>query len=146
MDYISTGENNTKDIAYNFCKELENLEGPVLVLMYGDLGTGKTTFIKGVAKFFEIKEEIVSPTFLIQKTYKINKKCNFKNLIHIDAYRIEELRELQTIRWDNYSKDKENLIFIEWPEKMQTDIKSNFVVNINHLDEEKRQIKIIKNA
>jgi tRNA threonylcarbamoyl adenosine modification protein YjeE len=74
-----------KEIMYSFEK---NKNGATIILLRGDLGAGKTAFVKEVAKIFEIGEEITSPTFVIEKKYKIKGNSFFKNLIHIDAYRL----------------------------------------------------------
>lgn len=146
MIQVSKNPKETKEIAFDFCQNLKDLEGPVIVLLFGDLGAGKTTFVKGVAEFLGVKEDIVSPTFLIQRNYHIEKNTKLKNLIHIDAYRIENENELETIDWEKYSKDKNNLVFIEWPDQMRITIKSNFIVEIKHAGEDLREIKIIKNV
>src|SRR3989344_584801 len=60
----------------------------LVISLEGDLGAGKTTFTQGFGEALGVREKIQSPTFVILKIYKINKKSNFKNFIHVDAYRI----------------------------------------------------------
>lgn len=59
-----------------------------------------------------------SPTFVVMKSYDVNWK-GFKKLIHIDAYRLEKEDELLHLGWDELIKDPENVILIEWPEKVE---------------------------
>ena len=82
------------------------IKGGDIILLNGDLGAGKTTFVKGFAKAIGIKESVNSPTFTLLKTYQSNDYC----LVHVDAYRLEgsSFEEL-----DDYLSD-ENVIFIEW--------------------------------
>jgi len=89
----------------------------VLVTLSGELGAGKTAFTKAVAKALGVADDLTSPTFVLQKAYDIS--CNgFARLIHIDAYRLESGEELVPLRLDESLKDPENLIMLEWPEKV----------------------------
>jgi tRNA threonylcarbamoyladenosine biosynthesis protein TsaE len=114
-----------------------------IIAMSGDLGTGKTTLTQEISKELGIKKGIVSPTFVIMKIYKINSSDKslkeIKRLVHIDAYRLEESKELEKIGWKNLYEDKENLIIIEWPENVKDclDAKTHYVY-LKHVDEETR--------
>ena len=92
-------------------------EKALIVGLYGDLGSGKTTFVKGIAKVFGLEKTITSPTFVIEKIYKL-KNHVFDNLIHIDAYRLKSGDELLSLGWEEISKNPKNIIFIEWPENV----------------------------
>lgn len=143
MEILSRSAEETKNLAKEFVKNMEEI-GPVIVELVGDLGAGKTTFMKGVGEFLDIKEDIVSPTFLIQRNYDID-FLNFRKLIHIDAYRIEEAKELSTIDWENYSSKKENLIFIEWSQNLKRDLESSYKIFFSYVNENERKIIIQKN-
>jgi tRNA threonylcarbamoyladenosine biosynthesis protein TsaE len=136
---ISNSEKETYKIAKKYC---ESLKGGEVILLKGDLGAGKTTFVKGVAEFFNIKkEEVVSPTFTIFNNYKINKKI--KNIIHIDAYRIENEEEFLETGALEYFYDKETIVFIEWPENIKSFLKNTQnIITIKALDDNKREIII----
>ena len=123
----------------------ENTKGEtqaVVVGLYGELGSGKTTFIKGIAKAYGLEQTVTSPTFVIEKIYKLDNK-NFDHLIHIDAYRLENGNELLALGWDIISKDPKNIIFIEWPENvkeiLQRDIQK---IDFTFVDEQTRKINI----
>lgn len=141
MEIISNSPEETKAFAKSVCERVINLGGPLVVELVGDLGAGKTTFMKGVGEFLGVQEDIISPTFLIQRNYKIGLPGNFKKLVHIDAYRLEKPEELETIDWETYSSDPQNLIFIEWPANMQTDLAGALRVEFFHEGDSVRRIK-----
>lgn len=116
--------------------------GATIVELVGDLGAGKTTFMSGVGEFLGVKEPIISPTFLIQRNYKIEGNLPWKNLVHLDAYRIEDEKELIGIDWEKYSNDKDNLIFIEWPENLRTSFPVTKRIQFKYLSECEREIQI----
>jgi tRNA threonylcarbamoyladenosine biosynthesis protein TsaE len=91
--------------------------GATLVTLSGELGAGKTAFTKAVARALGVKETVNSPTFVLEKTYKLF-GGNFKNLIHIDAYRLESGNDLAPLGFDEIMKAARNLILLEWPEKV----------------------------
>lgn len=118
-------------------------EGAVVLALMGDLGAGKTAFVKAVAKELGITEHITSPTFVIMKTYDLPPTTNhgFKTLTHIDAYRLESAHELEVLGWKELLADPDALIAIEWPEKVPGAMPSNaqhFV--FEHVDETTRKI------
>lgn len=88
-----------------------------VVALSGDLGAGKTTFVKGVARALGILEHVTSPTFVIMKIYEVQGR-QFKRLVHMDAYRLKGKQHLKVLGWEDLLKDPGNLIMIEWPEKI----------------------------
>ena len=95
-------------------------ENAGIILLSGNLGAGKTAFAKELAACLRVDEEITSPTFVIQKEYRIHdEKSPFKKLIHIDAYRLEKKEELEYLGWNEIISDPENLILVEWPEQVE---------------------------
>jgi tRNA threonylcarbamoyl adenosine modification protein YjeE len=98
--------------------QLERREYALIFLLYGDLGAGKTALVKGFARELGLTEEITSPTFVIQKEYPLDKHLFFKKLIHIDAYRLEDARELEYLGWNELIQNPENIIFLEWPSQV----------------------------
>ena len=93
-------------------------EEATVVGLRGELGSGKTTFVKGVARGLGVEGVVASPTFVIEKIYKLKAQL-FDYLIHIDAYRLESGEELSTLGFDDLRKDPKNLIVIEWPEHVR---------------------------
>jgi tRNA threonylcarbamoyladenosine biosynthesis protein TsaE len=119
MKVLSKSVEETQIVAKNFIDKISMgvYDKALVVGLYGDLGSGKTTFTQSVAKIFGIEEDITSPTFVIEKIYDI-KHAKFTNLVHIDAYRLESAKELAVLDWERTVGDPKNIIFIEWPEKV----------------------------
>jgi tRNA threonylcarbamoyladenosine biosynthesis protein TsaE len=92
----------------------ELLAPPKLVLLRGDLGAGKTTLVKGIAEAFQAarEEDVTSPTFTLVHEYR----GPAANLYHIDLYRVDTPRELQTLGLDDLISDN-SILLIEWGEK-----------------------------
>jgi tRNA threonylcarbamoyladenosine biosynthesis protein TsaE len=92
----------------------ELLAPPKLVLLRGDLGAGKTTLVKGIAATFDAaaEEDVTSPTFTLVHEYR----GPYANLFHIDLYRIDTQRELETLGLDDLRSDN-SILLIEWGEK-----------------------------
>lgn len=128
---------------FNFLSTLHKKDTATIITLSGDLGAGKTTFVKSVAKFFGIREEITSPTFVIQKEYEINTHNFLKKMIHIDAYRLENKSELEYLGWNDLILKPNHIIFIEWPEQVDgININTARIININILNDESREIEI----
>ena len=92
----------------------ELLEPPKLVLLRGDLGAGKTTLVKGIAAAFQAaaEEDVTSPTFTLVHEYRGPRA----NLYHIDLYRVDTPRELETLGLDDL-RSENSVLLIEWGEK-----------------------------
>ena len=94
-------------------------KGATVLALKGDLGAGKTAFVKALAKHVGITQEITSPTFVIMKSYEIPSHAFLKTLVHIDAYRIESDDEMRVLKFGEILSDQSNLVCNEWPEKIQ---------------------------
>lgn len=117
-----------------------------VVCLHGDLGAGKTTLVCELAKLFGIQQSIQSPTFVILKNYPLGNQL-FKNLIHIDAYRLHNETELEKLNWQTYLEKPDNLICIEWSENIPKCIPENHIdIYISHLDQQTRTIEIKQNT
>ncbi len=106
-----------------------------VVCLYGDLGSGKTTFVKGLAKALGIKARIISPTFLIIRSYG--------RFYHIDLYRIDQPADLVNLGLSEILSDDSNIVVIEWPEKIHGLLPVKRIdVYFEIVDEKTRQISI----
>lgn len=116
------------------------LTGGDIVILKGDLGAGKTSFTKGVAKGLGVTDTITSPTFSIMNVYDFPKG----NLIHIDTYRIENEEDLIEIGIEEYLGERNTICVIEWPEKIPNLLKEKepLVVTLTHEKENTRIITI----
>jgi tRNA threonylcarbamoyladenosine biosynthesis protein TsaE len=132
---VIKSEEETILTAHNFAKKIETGD---VVLLNGDLGSGKTFFVKYVCKEFGI-ENVSSPSFAI-----VNEYHNKKNFVHFDFYRIKKTEELYDIGFHEYLSG-ENIVFIEWS-NMFPDIlpKKNYQINFKSVDNTSREILIVK--
>jgi tRNA threonylcarbamoyladenosine biosynthesis protein TsaE len=99
-------------------------DAATLVTFSGDLGAGKTTFVQTVATEFGVTEDVTSPTFVIEKIYPLSGQ-KFARLIHIDAYRLESSHELEVLGFMELLHDPNDLVLLEWPEKVPELIPEN---------------------
>lgn len=130
----------TQALAREWLASLSPREEALVVGLYGNLGAGKTTFTQAVARELGIKDIVNSPTFVIEKIYE-TKHPHFKRLIHIDAYRLESASELQVLKFEELVFNKNNLILIEWPEKVAEILPEDHVsIKFTFVNEETRQI------
>jgi len=142
MSKILTKENLNKT-AKEIIKELKNKkkESATIIAFFGDLGVGKTTTTKEIAKELGIKKTIVSPTFVVMKSYQ-TKDTRFKKLVHIDAYRLEKEEDVLILGWKEIIEDKNNLVVVEWTENILKYLPSGvYNIKIEHKDETTRTIK-----
>lgn len=95
----------------------------LVLVCSGDLGAGKTAFVKSLARELRVKGKVASPTFVIEKAYATGtaarKKFGVARLVHIDAYRLDDARELAQLGFKERLRDAGNLIVIEWGEKVK---------------------------
>lgn len=144
MKYISNNLEETQKIAEDFVIKLspKDVEATIVGL-YGNLGAGKTTFTQSVCKALGVTDTVTSPTFVIEKIYELTNK-NFTHLIHIDAYRIEKSSELISLGWKEITTDKNNLILIEWPEKVSDIMPEHIKISLKPLENEtSREIEVL---
>jgi tRNA threonylcarbamoyladenosine biosynthesis protein TsaE len=116
MQKKSSSLSETKKYAGKSAKSFlfKKTKGAFLVGLSGNLGSGKTAFLKGLGEKLGIQETIISPTFVLMRRYQIPKKE--RTIIHIDAYRLKSKKEFNTVLVPKERKNPQNIIFIEWPE------------------------------
>ena len=132
--YISNSVEDTNEIAKEFAKTIEPGQ---IVLLVGDLGAGKTAFVKGVVKALHgDSDQVTSPTFTIVNEYSL---ADFP-IYHFDLYRLENPNELYNIGFEEYFYGS-GVCFIEWPERASDFFDDTaIVVNIKKLGDNKREI------
>lgn len=116
------------------------LAPPKLVLLHGDLGAGKTTLVKGIAAAFEAaaEEDVTSPTFTLVHEYRGPNAT----LYHIDLYRIDTQRELDTLALNDLRSDN-SILLIEWGEKFPRFVRERDVeISLERVGESGRRIRI----
>lgn len=143
--YITNSAEQTKKIGGKIAKEVLKL-GPkktaIILGLSGNLGAGKTTFLQGFAKGLKIKEKILSPTFVIQKRFLLKNK-KFGNFYHIDCYRLKSSKDILDLDFKKTIGDPENIVAIEWPEKIKKILPQNITaINFKFIDEKIRNVII----
>jgi tRNA threonylcarbamoyladenosine biosynthesis protein TsaE len=139
----------TRDITTNSAEETiafgrtlaELLAPPKLVLLRGDLGAGKTTLVKGIAAAFEAaaEEDVTSPTFTLVHEYRGPRA----NLYHIDLYRVDTPRELETLGLDDL-RSEQSVLLIEWGEKFaRLQRERDMEISLETDGENRRWIRIV---
>lgn len=111
MKLEATQEEQTIKAGEEFGKRLR---GGDVVLLFGKLGAGKTTFTKGIAKALNVPTRIISPTFIITRTHAANHR-KIKQMYHLDLYRLESQDDIRAIDIKSMVDD-ESVVLIEWPE------------------------------
>lgn len=143
MEFLSKSVEETAEIAGDFVAKLKPREDTALVIgLYGELGSGKTTFMKYLAEALGVKEEIRSPTFVIMKFFNLSIIQSFNKLTHIDAYRIEKEEEMINLGWQEIIADPKNLICVEWPERIAKIMPEHIIIKLEHVRENERKISI----
>ena len=140
QSHITLSPAETIELAAQLVHKVKN--GQILALS-GDLGTGKTHFVKGLALGLGIKQTINSPTFVVLKKYPLPKPHGqIKYLIHLDCYRLNSAEELLDLGWDEFINDPTNLVVVEWAEKIKSALPTKARwIKFKSLSENKRQIK-----
>lgn len=144
MKFISKNLEDTQKFAGDFIQNLTSkTNGATVVGLYGNLGAGKTTLTQSIARGLGVGETVTSPTFVIEKIYELAGQ-KFTHLIHIDAYRIEKSEELLRLGWQEIISDSQNLILIEWPEKVSDIMPKHIKVVLKTIeDETSREIEVV---
>ena len=134
-----SSQNKTKEFAYTLSKKIKIGD---IIYLYGEIGVGKTTFVKFFINSFQKKNnleltEVISPTFTLLNEYQINK---FK-INHYDLFRLESSKEIDNL--DLFTDSKNSITLIEWPQKIKKNpknlIKLEFYYNENY---QKRSVEI----
>jgi tRNA threonylcarbamoyladenosine biosynthesis protein TsaE len=136
LTYISHNENETQLFGAEFSK---NLKGGSVIALSGELGSGKTQFIKGICKGLGVKEIVNSPTFIIVNEYNTG---SFK-IFHFDLYRIKSADEVINIGLYDYL-DSGGIMLIEWPELIMSILPQSTVkISLSHMDSNENMREII---
>jgi len=133
-EYISHNESETEELGARLAQKLP---GGAVVAMYGDLGAGKTAFVRGMARGMGLDCRVSSPTFTI-----VNEYLGPRELIHFDMYRLSGADELFDIGWEDYL-NRGAVCAVEWSENVQDAFFGDEVrVTIEKLSDTERKITI----
>ena len=116
--YTSKSENDTKEFAKKLASELKPKD---VVVLTGELGSGKTKFVEGFLSYYGLENEISSPTFTIVNEYN----ASDVNIYHFDVYRLEDSSEFYEIGGDEYFE--KGICLIEWGEMISDALPKNYI-------------------
>ena len=117
-----------------------DLKGGEIIALIGEMGAGKTTFVQGLAKGLGVKNKIVSPTFILMRSY-----MGKLNLYHLDLYRLEGNIEdhVKNLGLFDIWRDEKNVVVVEWAEKIQNILpKETIWIKFESIDEDQRKISL----
>ena len=129
--FITKSFLETEELGKDFAKQIKLGD---VILLYGDLGSGKTTFVKGILRGLEFSGGVTSPTFSLINEYEANIQ-----VIHIDCYREENLQRWISLGIEDYFNGS-NIVIVEWPEVLSDIIPEKAIkINIRHVEENIRE-------
>lgn len=110
---------------------------PLVLALSGELGSGKTMFIQGLARALGVREKVQSPTFVLAKWYQLPKRAQsrygFRHFIHVDAYRLESIAEARRLGLGAIFGDRDAVVVIEWADRIRKLIpRSAMQVRLKH--------------
>ena len=138
--YILESLADTSNLANKLAKKILSNSLPKLILLQGNLGSGKTTFSQYFAKSLGVKNNLTSPTFVIIKSYDIP-NYDFK-LHHLDLYRLEKEWELEELEILSQIQTSNDIFLIEWADKFPTIFINNKKI-ILHFELQSENTRII---
>lgn len=134
MEILSINPKQTKELGLKLADELKG--GEILELI-GDLGSGKTTFVQGLAEGLGITRRVLSPTFIIRRSYK-----GQLILEHFDFYRLNGPNDILGLGLEEIVSDPNTVVVMEWPERVGLDQKNARKIKFEYVDEETRKITL----
>lgn len=140
-NYLTNNDSETIKLGEDFAGGLASGD---IVLLSGNLGAGKTTFVQGIAKGLKIKDRILSPTFVLVRNHEVVSE-KFNSLNHIDLYRIEGQEDLEKLGIAEFISSEDSVTIIEWAEKLKNfNPKKGYRISFIYKGENKREIMIEK--
>lgn len=134
FQFLTKSENDTKNFAKSLASHLKNKD---IIVLTGDLGSGKTKFVEGILSYFGLDNEISSPTFTIVNKYQKNDV----NIYHFDVYRLEDSSEFYEIGGEEYFEN--GICLIEWGELIEDALPKEYVHITFSRDDNDENIRIL---
>ena len=139
MHLKSNSPEQTKKIAIDFA---HTIQGGEVILLEGDLGAGKTTFVQGLADALGYKGPVRSPTFSLVNIYPTT-HATIKKIVHVDLYRLTNETELHPLALEEWMNQKNSIMLVEWPSAFTVFLNNNFTkITFETLSETQRAITI----
>lgn len=141
---ITQNAEETAEIGKDFGTQLKEQGStiPRVLCFFGDLGSGKTTFIQGMAKGLGIRQRLLSPTFLIVRRYTLSDQDRY--FYHIDLYRVKSAADIESVGISEILENPANITAIEWSDKLHVLPARRIEFYFEILDGNRRKIDIKK--
>lgn len=140
MEVLTHSPRETQKLGEKISADLKL--GDILAL-YGELGSGKTTFIQGLARGLGIKKRVISPTFVFIRQYPVAGHRSPVTFYHVDLYRINEVTEAKGLGLEEMFADKTAIVVIEWADRIKEILpKRRIDIYFEYVGEKERKIKI----
>jgi len=137
MEHLVNSLEETQNLVNSF---IAGLKGGEVISLIGDLGAGKTTFVQFLASALGVKEKVNSPTFVLMKVYNTSND-KIKNLVHVDAYRLNHSDELKNIGLTEYFNKPDSIVVIEWADKVKDLLSENtLIINFKEGAEDNQRV------
>jgi len=146
LTYTLKSSEATRSLGVLFGAEIKSVsrgkKHALCLALSGELGAGKTLFTESVAHGLGVRGRLQSPTFVIAKRYAL-KKSTFKNLWHVDLYRIKSPRELDVIGFKKIISDPHNIVAVEWAERAKKAFPKDTVwISFKHIARAERMVRL----
>ncbi|MDP2671655.1 MAG: tRNA (adenosine(37)-N6)-threonylcarbamoyltransferase complex ATPase subunit type 1 TsaE [bacterium] len=132
MEYLTQSPEETRQLGKTLASSLKSK----VIVLFGELGAGKTHFVQGLAQGLGIEKRVLSPTFIFIRPYTEN------NFYHVDLYRLEKESEISALGLEEILEEKGATIVIEWPEKIISKLKDPVKIYFEKASENERKIKV----
>lgn len=143
---ITKSARETQKVAAELAEKLvkRKKSKSLVMALEGELGAGKTTFIKGFSKALGVREKVLSPTFVLIHKHKIHTQhSTFNTLYHIDAYRLKSEKDLLKLGIKEIFANPQNIVLLEWADRVKKAIpKESIWIYFDHISKSKREIYI----
>lgn len=142
MIFVSKSVKETANFAAKIAGKISKTfsKKPVVIALEGELGAGKTTFVRAFAKALGVTKNITSPTFVLIKPYRTAGKV----IYHIDAYRLKDYKDLEKLGVKDMMTEPGSVTLVEWSDRVKKIIPKNSIrIHIDHTDKNVRKITCV---
>ena len=139
VQVLSKSEAETKKIGQKLGQIIKKNKGSVIIGLIGDLGGGKTTFVKGIASGLGVKGSITSPTFTLLKEYKTKDL----NLYHFDFYRLKDINDAKNLGLEEYFEKSRSIVIIEWADRIKNILPDEkIIIEFDFISQNERRLTL----
>lgn len=144
MEWTIEEETDLEKVVTFMCSEVlvQPTTSARVIGLYGNLGAGKTTFTKMLAKELGGIDSVVSPTFILERDYELSNNLGIETMAHIDAYRFDDAKEGEVLKIASRLHNEKLLYVIEWPENLGEHMPPHIKIFFEHTGGDTRNVKI----